>query len=58
LLTVATVSIAFGVAILTADDHLGAATSRDAYLAGPFLIVLGLAIVGFAAAAYRNNPVR
>lgn len=58
LLTVVVVAIAFGVAILTTHDHLGAATPKDAYITGPSLIVLGLVVVGFAVAAYRNNPVR
>lgn len=57
-LLLAGVTIAVGVAILVRDDHFGAATPKDAYITGPFLIVLGLAIVGFAVAAYRNNPVR
>lgn len=41
--TLAAVSIGFGVAILTTDDHLGAATPKDAYV---------------TVAAYRNNPLR
>ena len=55
---VAAIAIGFGIAILTTDDHFGAATSKDAYITGPFLMVLGLVIVGFAVAAYRNNPLR
>ncbi|MGZ4663528.1 MAG: hypothetical protein ACXV5Q_00370 [Frankiaceae bacterium] len=54
----AAVTISFGVAILVTDDHFGAATPKDAYIVGPCLIALGLAIVGFAVAAYRNNPLR
>jgi cytochrome c biogenesis protein CcdA len=50
-LALATVAISFGLAILVTDDHFGAATPKDAYVVGPFLIVLGLAIVGFAVAA-------
>lgn len=58
LLALATVTISFAVAILVTDDHFGAATPKDAYITGAFLIVLGHAIVGFAVAAYRNNSVR
>lgn len=47
-----------GRAALVRDDHLGAATPKDAYVVGPFAIVLGLAILGFALAAYRNSPLR
>ena len=57
-LALATVTISIAVAILVTDDHFGAATPKDAYFTGAFLIVLGLAIVGFALAAYRNNPLR
>ena len=57
-LALATVTISCAVAILVTDDHFGAATPKDAYITGAFLMVLGLAIVGFAVAAYRNNPVR
>lgn len=56
-LALAAVAISVGVAILVMDDHFGAATPKDAYVGGPFLILLGLAVVGFAVAAYRNNPV-
>ena len=53
------VSVAAPLALLlVTDDHLGAATPKDAYITGPFLIVLGLVIGGFAVAAYRNNSVR
>ena len=57
-LALATVAISLGIAILVTDDHFGAATPKDAYITGPFLMVLGFAVVGFAVAAYRNNPVR
>lgn len=57
-LVLATVAISVGVAILVTDDHFGAATPKDAYVVGPFFIVLGFAVLGFAVAAYRHNPVR
>ena len=58
LVALATATISIGIAILATDDHFGAATPTDAYVVGPVLIVLGLAIVGFAAVAYRSNPLR
>lgn len=57
-LALATVTIVFGVAILVTNDHFGAVTPKDAYVVGPLLIGLGIAIVGFAVAAYRNHPVQ
>ena len=57
-MTLSSVAISLGVAILVTDDHFGAATPKDAYVVGPCLIFLGLAVVGFAVAAYRNNPVQ
>lgn len=58
LLLVATATVSLGIVILVSDDHFGAATPKDAYVVGPSLIVLGLAFVGFAMVALRNNPVR
>ena len=46
LLVVAAVANAFGIAILATDDHFGGATLKDAYVPGPFLVVLGLVIWG------------